>query len=65
VASPAERDPSAQASDAPRAPIVAERKLGRNDLVTLVNPATGAREQMKYKLAQGKLAQGWQLLDEA
>ena len=62
-ASPAERDPTTTA-EAVHTPIVAERRIGRNELVTLVNPSTGVREQVKFKNAQAKLAQGWQMLED-
>jgi preprotein translocase subunit SecA len=56
---PAERDPSVKA-----APVVSEKLHGRNDLVKIVNPATGEQRQVKFKAAAGLLAQGWNLIEE-
>ncbi|MEM1096992.1 MAG: preprotein translocase subunit SecA [Bacteroidota bacterium] len=57
-ASAAERDPSAKA-----APVVVEKTYGRNDVVTIQNPSTGATEQIKYKFAQKKIQRGWTLVE--
>jgi len=56
--SAADRDPSVKA-----APVVVERQHGRNELVRIVNPATGEQRQVKYKSAAGLLAQGWNLME--
>jgi preprotein translocase subunit SecA len=57
--SAAERDPSVKA-----APVIVERQHGRNEIVRIVNPATGEQRQVKYKSAAGLLAQGWNLVEE-
>lgn len=46
-----------------QAPIVSDRKYGRNDRVTVANPVTGETREMKYKDAQAKLQIGWTLVD--
>ncbi|MEM6326454.1 MAG: preprotein translocase subunit SecA, partial [Bacteroidota bacterium] len=54
----AERDPTVKAG-----PVVVDRRIGRNEVVTILNPSTGVQETLKYKHAQAKLTQGWQLLE--
>ena len=44
-------------------PVVVGDKIGRNDMVTILNPSTGQKETLKYKHAQGKIAQGWTLVE--
>ena len=57
-AAPAEREAPAAV-----APIVAGPTRGRNDVVTIQNGTTGERRQVKYKVAQGLLQQGWAIVD--
>ena len=58
-AAPGQReDPSAPRQER----VVVENRIGRNDTVTIQNPATGVTETLKYKHAQQKLAQGWTLV---
>ena len=57
-AAAADRDPSA----APK-PVTVE-KIGRNDVVTIQNPATGQTQKLKYKYAEKKLNQGWSLIGQ-
>jgi preprotein translocase subunit SecA len=45
-----------------QAPAVSTKKYGRNDQVTVVNLMTGEQKQVKYKVAEPLLAQGWQIL---
>jgi hypothetical protein len=35
--------------------------IGRNEVVTVINPQTGKQEQMKFKKAKPLLEQGWKL----
>ena len=35
--------------------------IGRNEVVTVIDPQTGARQEMKYKKAKPLLEQGWKL----
>ncbi|HEX9950136.1 MAG TPA: preprotein translocase subunit SecA, partial [Rubricoccaceae bacterium] len=44
------------------APIVSERTHGRNEIVTVRN-GQGETRQVKYKVAQGLLQQGWVIVD--
>ena len=44
------------------APIVSEKSFGRNEVVTVRNGA-GESRQVKYKVAQGLLQQGWVIVD--
>ena len=56
-------DPVAVADPAgPSRPVHAGERVGRNDLVTIQNPATGATQTLKYKHAEPKLRQGWTLV---
>ncbi|MFZ9189547.1 MAG: preprotein translocase subunit SecA, partial [Schleiferiaceae bacterium] len=50
------------ASAAKATPAVSAKKYGRNDQVTVVNLMTGEQKQVKYKVAEPLLAQGWQIL---
>jgi preprotein translocase subunit SecA len=52
-----DRDPTT-----PHEPIVVGDKIGRNDKVTIQNPATGQTQTLKYKQAQRKIEEGWILL---
>ena len=53
----------AQRTAAPKqAPAVSSKKYGRNDQVTIVNLMTGEQKQVKFKVAEPMLAQGWQIL---
>ena len=45
-------------------PIVHDKKYGRNDLVTVANILSGEKKQVKYKVAEPLLSQGWTLLEE-
>ncbi len=36
--------------------------IGRNEMVTIVNPATGEKETLKYKKAQDRINNGWRLV---
>ena len=54
---------SAPRAAAPKqAPAVSSKKYGRNDQVTIVNLMTGEQKQVKFKVAEPLLAQGWQIL---
>ena len=57
-AAPARRDEA----PAVTAPVVSGRTHGRNDVVTVQNGA-GERRQVKYKVAQGLLQQGWAIVE--
>jgi preprotein translocase subunit SecA len=46
-----------------QAPAVSSKKYGRNDQVTVVNLMTGEQKQVKFKVAEPLLAQGWQILN--
>ena len=35
--------------------------IGRNEVVTVINPENGKQEQMKFKKAKPLLEQGWKL----
>jgi preprotein translocase subunit SecA len=63
VAAAAAAAPAAQAGAAPakRQPARAKQKIGRNEMVTIVNPTTGEKETLKYKKALDKLESGWRL----
>ena len=37
--------------------------IGRNELVRIVNPATGETQEVKYKKAQPMIEEGWRLLN--
>jgi len=45
-------------------PVVHDKKYGRNDLVTVANILSGEKKQVKYKVAEPLLSQGWTLLEE-
>ena len=47
---------------APVRPVSVGERPGRNDLVTIQNPATGVTQQLKYKHAEARLQQGWVLV---
>ncbi len=47
-------------TSAPAAAAVSDR-VGRNDLVSIFNPATGVRQTLKYKHAEARIKQGWVL----
>lgn len=52
-------------ADLPPRPTTYEReqpKIGRNDVVTIRDPETGETQTLKYKHAQKKLGDGWELL---
>ncbi len=55
--SSAERDPSAGQET-----VVVGEKIGRNERVTIQNPATGQTQTLKYKYAERKIDEGWVLL---
>lgn len=54
-----------QAQARPKAqPIVKEKTIGRNDIVTIQNLSTGEKKEMKYKKAQALVeGQGWTVID--
>jgi len=59
----ASRSATPPAAAAPKsAPAVSTKKYGRNDQVTVVNLMTGEQKQVKYKVAEPLLTQGWQIL---
>ena len=43
-------------------PVKSEKKYGRNDIVTITNITSGEQKNVKYKIAEPLLAQGWVLL---
>ncbi|MEY3711407.1 MAG: preprotein translocase subunit SecA, partial [Bacteroidota bacterium] len=60
----ASRSATPPPSPAPKqAPAVSSKKYGRNDQVTVVNLMTGEQKQVKFKVAEPLLAQGWQILN--
>ena len=50
-----------QRSATQRAPSGAAPAIGRNEIVTILNPQTGEPQQMKWKKAQPLINQGWKL----
>ena len=57
-------DPSANKQPEKRQPIVAEKKYGRNDRVTVVNKMTGEKKELKYKQAESMVISGqWAIED--
>jgi preprotein translocase subunit SecA len=56
--------PSAPAPAAPRTPVTTGKKIGRNDLVTIANIVSGEKKQVKFKVAEPLLSQGWTLLED-
>ena len=38
--------------------------IGRNEMVTLINPENGEREEMKFKKAKPLIDQGWRLAED-
>jgi preprotein translocase subunit SecA len=56
--------PSAPAPAAPRTPVSTGKKIGRNDLVTIANIVSGEKKQVKFKVAEPLLSQGWTLLED-
>ncbi|MFZ9526429.1 MAG: preprotein translocase subunit SecA, partial [Schleiferiaceae bacterium] len=68
AAAPAARGTASRSATPPPAPAakatpaVSAKKYGRNDQVTVVNLMTGEQKQVKYKVAEPLLAQGWQIL---
>jgi preprotein translocase subunit SecA len=60
----ASRSATTPPAPAPKqAPAVSSKKYGRNDQVTVVNLMTGEQKQVKFKVAEPLLAQGWQILN--
>ena len=60
----ASRSATPPSAPAPKqAPAVSSKKYGRNDQVTVVNLMTGEQKQVKFKVAEPLLAQGWQILN--
>jgi preprotein translocase subunit SecA len=54
----------AQAEPPKRKPMVAEKKVGRNDVVTIQNIGTGEKQEMKFKKAEALIAsQKWILVN--
>ena len=43
-------------------PIKSEKKYGRNDIVTITNITSGEQKNVKFKIAEPLLSQGWVLL---
>ena len=43
-------------------PVKSEKKYGRNDIVTITNITSGEQKNVKYKIAEPLLSQGWVLL---
>ena len=43
-------------------PLKSEKKYGRNDIVTITNITSGEQKNVKYKIAEPLLSQGWVLL---
>lgn len=59
--------PAAEGASDPSAapqPVVSGKQYGRNDTVTIQNPATGVTETLKYKYAEKKIQRGWSLVEE-
>jgi len=47
-----------------RQPVVAEKKYGRNEQVTIQNLSTGEKRDLKYKVAENMVASGqWIVID--
>ncbi len=46
------------------APVTVDKAFGRNDLVRVINPATGEQREVKYKNAQAMLQKGWSLVED-
>ncbi len=42
----------------------AVQAIGRNEIVTLINPENGEREEMKFKKAKPLMEQGWRLAED-
>ena len=42
----------------------AVQAIGRNEMVTLINPENGEREEMKFKKAKPLMEQGWRLAED-
>ena len=42
----------------------AVQAIGRNEMVTLLNPESGEREEMKFKKAKPLIEQGWRLAED-
>ncbi len=61
---PAGRRDAPDTREAPTvsAPIVSDKTFGRNEVVTIQN-GQGEKRQVKYKVAQGMLQQGWVIVD--
>jgi preprotein translocase subunit SecA len=57
-----EPDPQRQDPTVKQKPVVIERKIDRNEVVTIQNPSTGLTETLKYKYAEKKIQQGWVLV---
>jgi preprotein translocase subunit SecA len=70
VSSDPQEGPEQQAQDGRPAvkiqPVVREeKKVGRNDRVTLFNPVTGEKKEMKFKLAENMMKTGqWRVLED-
>ncbi|HAB35936.1 MAG TPA: hypothetical protein DCE58_04960, partial [Cryomorphaceae bacterium] len=56
--------PNAPAPGAPRTPVTTGKKIGRNDLATIANIVSGEKKQVKFKVAEPLLSQGWTLLKD-
>ena len=63
AAPPARREaPDTREAPAVTAPIMSDKTYGRNEVVTVRN-GQGETRQVKYKVAQGILQQGWVIVD--
>ncbi len=60
----ADGQPSAERPRPKRQPVVAEKKYGRNELVTVQNLSTGEKQELKFKKAEPLVAGGqWIVID--
>jgi preprotein translocase subunit SecA len=55
------KKPRMGAASPNRTPVQA---IGRNEMVTLINPENGEREEMKFKKAKPLIDQGWRLAED-
>ena len=56
-----ESSPRKQRTASQRDPSRSAPAIGRNEIVTVVNPSNGESQQMKWKKAQPLLQEGWKL----
>ncbi len=58
-----EAQPSSDADEGSQETFVREeRKVGRNEKVTIRDPESGEEQTLKYKQAEAMLAQGWKIV---